>query len=814
MNKMWRKLLVLFLLAAQAFVLFAQEEEDDGWYWNKPISEISFEGLKNVKKSELNGFSDIYIGELFNEENYADMVDRLYAMDLFDDIAPYAKHAKKADEVLLVFKVVERPVVTNISFSGNKEVRNGELREKISLKATDVYVESKVLMDERILRELYIQKGYTDAKIGHRTENVEGGVKVIYVIEEGSHVVISKINIQGATTFSERTLKSKLKLKESGFMKDGAFQRTTLEADKQTLIAYYNERGYMDADFVDVVMSTAENKEKNRTELTITFIIQEGPQYIYTGTNFSGNEVFTTEKLQSLIKLKEGSVFNYTKYQENLMSITGLYMESGYMSLEFAPVPVKDSDRHEISFNIGIREHSRSHIENIIIKGNTKTKDYVIRREIPIESGDVFSRDKILNGYRNIHNLQFFSSVMPEYEPGSEDNLINLVYTVEEQSTTTFQFGLTFSGQGLANSGKNAAIPFSLYAKLENSNLFGEGRSVSASTTVSPTEQSIDFSYGQNWIGNLPISYNSSLSFSHSSSTAYRLDVLPDGGLDNNYSFFNYEGWKASLGNAVGKRWYPNFAIVSLSGGISNSLTNYVYDEGIDIPLSSGIGIYANRWGLLNSLWTSFSLDGRDISYDPSKGWFFSERLSWYGFIPAWEKEFFLKQDTKLEGYFTIFNIPITEKYNLKAVFADYANLINIFNVTDFFSDTNKVYVDGMFNGRGWNDISYYSKGKSLLSNNIEIRIPVVPGYLGVDFFFDTIAVKEDAAAMFTGLKPDDFYFSFGPGIRFLIPQFPLHLLFTWKFKPENGKLKWAGDLENNNSSTFQFVLSFNLTNR
>ncbi|MBS7260281.1 MAG: outer membrane protein assembly factor BamA, partial [Treponema sp.] len=490
MKSFCKKLLVLVLFSVQAFALFAQEEDDE-WFWNKPISEITFEGLKNVKKTELNGFIDIYLGQPFNEENYSDMLDRLYAMDLFEDIVPYAKHAKKTGEVLLVFQIEERPVVTSVGFAGNTEIRNGELREKISLKASDVYVESKVLMDERILREYYIQKGYTDAKVGHRIEKTDSGVKVIYVIDEGSHVVISKINIQGCTIFSERSIKSKLTLKEAGFLKDGAFQKSTLEADKQTIISLYNERGYMDADFVDVVLTTEENKEKKRNEMTITFIVQEGPQYIYTGTTFMGNEVFATEKLSGYIKLKEGSVFNYTKFQEGLMGITGLYYENGYMSLEFAPTPVKDSDRHEISYKIGIREHSRSHIENVLIKGNTKTKDYVIRREIPVESGDIFSRDKIMNGFRNIYSLQFFSSVMPEYEMGSEDNLINLVYTVEEQSTNTIQFGLTFSGTGLTSSANNVAIPFSLYGKVENSNLFGEGRSLSVGTNLSPTEQSV-----------------------------------------------------------------------------------------------------------------------------------------------------------------------------------------------------------------------------------------------------------------------------------------------------------------------------------
>ena len=419
-----------------------------------------------------------------------------------------------------------------------------------------------------------------------------------------------------------------------------------------------------------------------------------------------------------------------------------------------------------------------------------------------------------MNGYRNVYNLQFFSNVMPEYQPGSEEGLVDLVFNVEEQSTTTFQFGLTFSGAGLASSKNNITIPFSLYGKLENSNLFGDGRSISVSTTLSPSEQAVDLSYGQNWIGNLPISFSQSLSFSHSSGTAQRLSFSPDGIIDRDYYYMNYQGWTASLGTSVGKRWTPNYAILSLSGGINNSLTNYQFDEGNFVPDSTGLSLYANRWGLSNCVWVSGSVDNRDIAYDPSKGWFASERLGWYGFIPKLESEFFLRSDTKLEGYVTLFNIPFTETWSLKGVLAGYTGFSNIFPVSEFFSDSNKLYIDGMFNGRGWTDVYNKVKGKSMFVNSAEVRIPIAPGYIGVDFFFDAVAVKTDMASMFSSLTADDLFFSFGPGIKFLLPQFPLHLLFTWKFKPEDGQLKWAGDLNRCRSNTFQFVLSFNMVNR
>ncbi|MBQ9238256.1 MAG: BamA/TamA family outer membrane protein, partial [Treponema sp.] len=197
----------------------------------------------------------------------------------------------------------------------------------------------------------------------------------------------------------------------------------------------------------------------------------------------------------------------------------------------------------------------------------------------------------------------------------------------------------------------------------------------------------------------------------------------------------------------------------------------------------------------------------RDINYDPTKGWFMSQRFAWYGLIPGLEKEFFLRSETKLEGYFTFFDIPITERWHFKLVGAAYSGLSVVLPVPNsLFSNSNKLYIDGMFNGRGWTNIYNSVRGKIMWSNRFELHIPLVPNILGLSGFFDAAVVKKEPHQLFSDLHLEDFYFSFGPGIRFLLPQFPLHLLFATTFKYDGTKVNWNG--------VFQFVLSFNLTNR
>ena len=266
------------------------------------------------------------------------------------------------------------------------------------------------------------------------------------------------------------------------------------------------------------------------------------------------------------------------------------------------------------------------------------------------------------------------------------------------------------------------------------------------------------------------------------------------------------ERWKWALGFSVGRRWTPDWAIISLAGGVNGSLLNNIYDSELWIPVDTSVSEYANNWGWQNSVWASFSVDDRNINYNPSRGWFASERLTWYGLTPI-ETEFFLKTDTKLEKYFTLFDINVTESWNFKAVLMGYSNLALLFPAPGSgIGDSSKLYIDGMFNGRGWTDIYNKVRGKAAWNNTVELRVPIIPNVLALDWFGDAAVIKDSPDALFHDLSVEDFYFSTGPGVRFLIPQFPLRLLFANTFRIEDGSISWE--------DKWQFVLSFVITNR
>lgn len=797
-------------LVVFTFVLFmpAFSQESSDWYYGKKIRSIDFNGLENVSSLEMEGVTSSYIGKEFSDELYFDLLNRIFSLEFFDDITSDAVPGDaKGESVVIKFTVKERPFVSSIKFNGNRHIGASELKQVVSIKERDIFNSSKVLLDERAVRDAYLKKGYTNVRVTSYTEeDPEGGIKLIFKVSEGRPTVLKSVSFMGNQVVASKTLKSLLSMKEVGLISKGSFQESQLEADKMAILAYYQNRGYVDVSILDVVRTVSYNEKDDCDELKLQFVIQEGSQYTFTGIKFNGNNIFPTEKLRSLIRMQEGDVFNQERFQEGIYAITDLYYENGYTSNGFDPSISKDPETRQISVNFTILERPRSHIENIILRGNTRTKDYVILRELPLETGDIFSKAKITTGLRNLYNLQFFSAIVPEIVAGSEENLVDLILNVEEQSTTSVEFGLTFSG--LADPD---AVPVSLFLKWQNSNFMGTGKAISTTAELSTDTQSLSFGYADSWLWGMPVSVNVSAGVEHSSLTTPRVMFLPDGSVTDSKYYMDYEQIAFDLGASIGRRWIPDFAIFSVIGGISGEILNNIYDADIYIPADSDISEYHENWGMQNSIWASGSVDVRDLSWDPSSGWFASQRISWTGLIPAVENEFFFRSDTKGEIYFTLLDVPVTDNWNLKFVLAGLTTFSFIEETPNTkLSNTNKLYVDGMFTGRGWESIYNTHRTKCMWNNAIELRSPIVPGVVSLDFFFDAVALKDNVKDMFTGLSIEDFYFSFGPGFRVSLQQFPLRILLANTFQIKDGAVEW----QNGSGPEWKFVLSFNITNR
>jgi outer membrane protein insertion porin family len=824
------KLLALLIMLLCIGGVFAQTADD--WYQNKPIRTITFEGLRNVARSELDGLFSSYLGKNFNDELYWDILQKLYALEYFEEITPVALPGDPSrNTVMLQFTVTEKPTIKNVKFVGNKKIRSADLLDKVTLKEGDIYNELKSRLDERAVRDFYLEKGYASVKVvSEAIPTSEKTFTLQFSVTEGKQTVVSSINFEGNNVMAAKTLRKVMELKETKLLNSGTFRESVLEADKAAIRSYYIERGYVDAVVETVIREMDAESTEDKNLLKLTFVIKEGEQYVYGGTVIDGNKIFTAEELLAKIKMKEGDVLNLNRFNEGYQAIADLYFENGYTSNYINRKENRDTDRKRISFVITIVESTRSHVEHIIIKGNTKTKERVISREFLLEPGDIFSKTKLLDSVRNLYNLRYFSAVAPDLVPGSEANLVDVVIALEEQSTASIQFGVTFSGVTDAE-----AFPLSVFAQWEDKNLFGNGQTVSANVTVSPDTQSVALGFSQNWFLGSPLTVSFNLSFSHKQLYAYQdvtfplfdddfydeWGIVPDpftsleeyenaSSLDDSYRM-KYDRWEYGIGASTGYRWNPPFATATLRGGINFSVVQNFYDAVIYRPADKGIRDEQGQWGWNNSVWTRFSLDSRNLNYDPSKGWFASEQVTLYGLIPKIETEYYIRSDAKGEVYFTLLDYPLTESWNLKFVIAGYTGLSFLRPANDEpISDSNKLYIDGMFTGRGWSSLYKLdtARGNMMINHWIELRMPLAPGVIAADFFLDSIAIKSELEDI-TSLSLNDYYFSYGPGVRFSIPQFPLRLMLANTFRIQNGDFEWG----NGEGPDWKFVLSFNIAN-
>jgi outer membrane protein insertion porin family len=787
---------------------FAQE--DDEWYLGKPLREIVFSGLRHATPQDLEGILSAYMGQDYSYELVEELQMRLYATGFFELLSPATVPSdSNRSGVILRFTVTEQPVVSRISFVGNSNLRQRELLDAVTLKTGDRAERRRVGEEEQAIIDKYLEKGYMRATVRSEIQvNAQGEAVVLFYIGEGTRNFIQEFRFDGNSVFSDKTLRGQLSLKPKGLINDGAFQDAKLIADIQSITQYYQDRGYIDAEVRDVARTEVVD-EKGNAGMILTFDIYEGSRYTFGGIKFSGNHIFSSEQLENQVFSKVGEDIRASRLEADLQRVADLYFESGYIFNTINREEERDEEKRTVFFKIDIIERGRAHIESIRVEGLDKTKKDVVLREIPLEPGDVFSKTKVADGLRNLYNLQFFSAIIPETEVGSAESLMDLVFRVEEQPTTDIQFGVTFSGAS-----DPGQFPISGMLRINDRNFRGTGNSLGAEINASPDTQSLALNYGHRYIFGLPLSLGVDLTVSHTQRLTPMDNTAPffygnetyayPDGFDSYEEFerassypseflMRYNQWYFSLGLSTGYRWNTFLGILSTGVGTRVGIILNTYDAALYRPLDYTIRRDNNRPTPSNSVWASVSLDQRDIYYDPSRGYFGSQRFGIYGILPR-EREKYLRSDTKAEYFYTLVNIPVGEHWSFKLIGGLHTGLSFIFRQPGedipIIENANKLAVDGMFVARGWTS-DYRVKGLALWENWAELRIPLVPGVLAWDFFLDAAGVSPTPKDFFVNFDHDIMRYSLGGGLRFTIPQFPLRFSFAKRFRTVDGKFQW-----------------------
>ena len=390
---------------------------------------------------------------------------------------------------VLLITIKENPIVNRVILDGNKRLKDDKISKEIQLKAREVFTRAKVQADVERMIELYRRSGRFAATITPKVTPLDQNrVDVIYDIDEGPRTGVAKINFIGNKVFTDSQLRGVMLTSESHWWKifsnNTNYDPDRIEYDQEQLRKFYARHGY--ADFQ--VLSTVAELTPDRKNFFITITIQEGPQYrvgeVKVKTTLAKIDAGVLERF---VPVKQGQIFDGDKIDKAVESITFATGATGYAFVDVNPRLDRHSENKTVDVTFNVNEGPRVYVERINIKGNTRTLDKVIRREVRISEGDPYNKILVDRSKARIKALDYFSDVSIDEKPGSAPDRTDLDVSVKEKSTGSFSVGV----------GVSSTEKFIVNLSIEERNLMGRGQYLSLQVQASSRTRQASIQFTQ-----------------------------------------------------------------------------------------------------------------------------------------------------------------------------------------------------------------------------------------------------------------------------------------------------------------------------
>lgn len=550
------------------------------------VQSISVEGNRRVEVETIRSYFKPGPGGRLDQAAIDDGLKALIETGLFQDV----KINRGAGGQLIV-SVVENPVIGRIAFEGNKKIKDEQLTAEIQSKARGTFSRAMVQSDTLRIAEIYRHSGRYDVTVTPEIiEQPNNRVDLVFTINEGAKTGVKSIEFIGNNAFSSYRLRDVIKTHESNllsFLSSGdVYDPDRVEADRDLIRRFYLKNGFAD---VQVVAALTEY-DPEKKGFNVTFKIEEGAQYRVGTVDFRTSiPNFDASSLRSFSRVNVGSLYNVESVEKSVEEMQIEASRRGYAFAVVRPGGDRNFDAHTVSVVFNIDEGPRTYIERINIRGNTRTRDYVIRREFDISEGDAYNRALVDRAERRLKNLDYFKTVKITTEPGSSSDRVVLIVDLEEKSTGDF----SVSGGYSTTDGALAEVSIS------ERNLLGRGLFAKASVTYGQYARGYSLSfvepylldyrvalgldlYQRQQLSNSFISYGTkTLGFSPRLGFSLREDLS----LQLRYSIYQQQitlpSYLANCNNIVGSSAFnPSPAFVNANGGVP------------DLTSTNGLGCY------------------------------------------------------------------------------------------------------------------------------------------------------------------------------------------------------------------------------
>jgi len=486
------------------------------------IGPIRVEGADNYDHNAIKLLAGLRQGQSITipGEKISKAINNLWDEGLFSNVAITAEK-EIAGVIYMVIKVAPRPKLSRFKFVGVNKREADKIREEISLFSGKTITENLIFATENQIKGYFNEKGHYTAtvKIAKEVDPLMNNSEIFIInVDKGPKVKIGKLNITGNETV--KTWKLKMAMKDTKqkafwrFFKRSKFNQTAYKRDKGLMMAKFGKEGLRDAEIAFDTVFHADRKN-----LTINITIDEGEKYYFGDIEWVGNTKFRSSFLDTVVGIKRGDIYNKELLDQRLFmsqdnrDVSSLYMDRGYLFFQVIPVEIHVEKNH-ISYQMRIIEGKEARVKRVIIKGNTKTNEYVIRREIRTKPGDLFNRNDIIRTQRELAQLGYFNEQAFQINPipNPADGTVDIEYTVEEKSSDQIELSGGYGGTGVDGKGRIIGTLGLTFNNFSIQNIFkkgawtplpgGDGQRLSIrAQTNGKFYQGYNFSFTEPWLG-------------------------------------------------------------------------------------------------------------------------------------------------------------------------------------------------------------------------------------------------------------------------------------------------------------------------
>ena len=720
------------------------------------IAEITVEGTERIEVDAVKKLIKTQPGDIYSVKSLSEDLKSVFAMGFFDDVLIEAEEGPEGRKI--IFKVKEKPTIRYINVKGAKPAYDeDEIKENLTIKTGSILNINQIQNNIQRIEDLYKEKNYHNVKVAYSVTNTSNNqADLKFEIEEGEKVKIIDITFTGNTTISEKRLKKVMKTSEKGFlhwiMQTGELNKEDLNQDAGALEAYYHNNGFIRAKVGEPLVEFKEDG------IYVTIKINEGPRFKVGSFDIDGDLIFPKELLIEKSNLRKEEFYNRTTLRNDLIAISDMYSDEGYAYVDIAPLVKENEEQLLVDITYQIDKRQQVYVEEIIIAGNTRTRDKVIRRQIELAEQGLFRGSKLKRSIRNLHRLDYFEDVKVNTVKGNEPDQMVLKIDVVEKSTGQISFGGGYSNnEGLFVVGSVA-----------ERNLFGRGWIADVKGELGSETTRFSIGFTEPWLFDIPLTAGGRL---------YNWDK----------EFDAYE--RKSRGGSI-FFGYPIFRDTRINVAFNTDIAKIDVKEPDNVPQSIQdlVDIFGNGNIITNSISTGLRYDTRDRIFSPTQGSRHNFTVTYAG----------LGGDigyTKLAGTLSHY-FPLPWRF----VFFARGRAGYVYENSGFIlPDYEKFYLGGMNTIRGYDQDEIQPRdedgnvigGDRFVQANFEVSHPLYePAGIDGVIFLDNAAVADPAAgdpAQQT-INSESMRHSAGVEIRWNSPMGPLRFAYAWKLDPKEGE--------------------------